>query len=76
MRFEACQLGRKRISNGPLSKLLFPWAVVRSDVLPLSSWNSRALLHFDAVKRKKKLNKLLSIAKRGGVIAVQEVHGF
>eukprot|EP00973_Karenia_brevis_P032923 4545989-Karenia_brevis.AAC.1 len=42
--------------------------------LSLTSWNARALLCSDPVKRRAKINFLVSLLKRYDIVLVQEVH--
>eukprot|EP00959_Pyramimonas_sp_CCMP1952_P099627 2082795-Pyramimonas_sp.AAC.1 len=43
--------------------------------LSLTTWNSRALFHFDPNMRDKKLRTLRRLLVPGSILAVQESHG-
>jgi exonuclease III len=70
----------RTLARGPrysrrFNTLYAPTAKKKLEEYAILSWNTRALLHSDADKRKAKMRHLVSLTHGAAVICLQEVHG-
>ena len=62
--------------SGDFNRTLAPWRGARSaGAISFTTWNTRALLCQDPLKRKKKVTHMLQVLNSTSVLAMQEVHG-